>query len=263
MAGARDATEMMLGEGRVRGSTARRECSRAQVAARLDKLGAAVGEGRVGADQLDSFARVAKSLSDDEQQLLNSDALIEAAVSLPADLFDRRIRREADRITTDHGLKEAKAKRVASWWRHWFDESTGMGRISAGFDPERYESIVNSVEQHLARLANHGDVTKNDNLAAVAGHELLTGTSGRTGRSHINVIVDRRTLTEGPHDRSVRETSDGHVLAPESISRLACDAIVQRITVDQRGLPINLGRKYRTASDAQWQAMRPPPSRGS
>jgi hypothetical protein len=262
LSGARDATDVLLGEGRVRASTVRRESARSEVAANLSSVGAAVEQGLLGGDHLDSFAQAAKGLTDEEQQLLNTDELVGAAVSLPADVFDRRIKREADRIKADHGLGETKAKQAASWWRHWFDESTGMGRIAAGFDPERYESIVNTVEQHLARLANKGDVTKSDNLAATAAYELLTsdgrqpGQDGRGKHPHLTVIVDHRTMASGLHDRSVRETGDGHVLPPESISRLACDATMQRVTLDDRGVPIDVGRRYRTATDAQWQVIR-------
>lgn len=35
---------------------------------------------------------------------------------------------------------------------------------------------------------------------------------------------------------------------------MLCDAVLRRITLDDRGVPINVGRRYRTATDAQWAA---------
>ena len=117
--------------------------------------------------------------------------------------------------------------------------------------------IVNRVEQQLRRLANQGDVSKDTALAATAAFELLCGTGGSgRGLPHLNVLVDWETFRQGAHEHSVRETGDGHRLPPESISRLACDATIQRIVLDGRGVPVNVGRKHRTATDAQWQAMR-------
>ncbi|MDH4276445.1 MAG: HNH endonuclease [Acidimicrobiia bacterium] len=223
----------------------------------MSKVGDAVDRGEIGGAQVDAITNAAKDLTPDQQQELNTDELIAAARRDPADVFAARVRREAERIRGDHGLADTKRKQAASTWRHWFDERTGMGNIHAEFDPERYESIVNAVEAHLTRLANQGGANKTPNLAATAAHELLTGAANRGGgRPHINLVVDWQTFTGGAHTTSVHETSAGHRLAPETISRLACDATIQRIVVDKQRVPINVGRRHRTATDSQWQAIR-------
>jgi len=254
----RGAEGVLLGDGRaVRGSTARREAARSRTASRFGRLADAVNAGRLGGEHLDVIARAAATLSDEQQQELTSEALVETAVSEPIDVFNRWVRREADRIKGDHGLADTKARQAASGWKHWLDEKTGMGQISASFDPERYEAIITRVDHQLARLANAGGVQKNANLAARAAFELLTGKAvGGAGVPHINVVVDWETFVNGAHDYSVRETCGGHELPPESIARLGCDATIQRIVLDERGVPLNVGRKYRTATDAQWQAIR-------
>ena len=61
-------------------------------------------------------------------------------------------------------------------------------------------------------------------------------------------------MSHGSHDESVRETVGGALLPPESVARLACNAVIQKIVVDERGLPVDVGRKHRTATDAQWLA---------
>ena len=254
----RGAQATMLGDGsRVRGRTARRDAARSRTAASMPGVGEAVDNGRIGAAQIDAITQAATGLTPEQTAQLDTPDLIDAAEALPADLFARRVRDEAERIKGDHGLADTKARQARSSWKHWTDNKTGMGRISAEFDPERYEAIVNAVEAQLTRLANQGGVSKTQNLAAQAAYELLTGSAGRSsGLPLINVVVDAETMAFGPHHQSIRETATGRPLPPESVARLACDAVLQRVTLDQRGVPIDVGRKHRTATDAQWAALR-------
>ncbi len=254
----RGAQATMLGDGsRVRGRTARKEADRARTAADMPGVGDAVDAGRIGAAQIDAITQAAKDLSPEQQQQLDTKELIDAAESLPADTFARRVRDAAERIKGDHGLADTKARQARSSWKHWIDKKTGMGRISAEFDPERHEAITQAVEAHMTRLANQGGVPKSSHTAAAAAFELLTGkATGGGGLPLINVVVDAETLKNGVDPASVRETGAGHPLPPASVARLGCDAVLQRVTLDKRGIPIDVGRKYRTATDAQWAALR-------
>ena len=91
----------------------------------------------------------AADLNPEQREQLNTNELIKAARSDPADVFAAKVRREAERIKGDNGLADTRRKQAASTWRHWYDERSGMGTIHAEFDPERYEAIVNSVEAQL------------------------------------------------------------------------------------------------------------------
>lgn len=254
----RGAHGLFLGDGRaVPGSMARREVTRSSVLAELHHVAAAVRAGRIGAAQVDLFARAARKLDQGQRRKLNDLDLVTAAATEPVDLFARRIRRFVDLLRGDHGRADAEAQRAASTWRSWIDKDTGMGHVHGEFDPERFEAIRNAVEAHGARLANKGGLQRSANLAAAAAYELLTGqTTGHGGLTSVGVIVDWQTFTRGAHPTSIRETNDGQPLAPESITRLACNAVLQRIVVDERGIPINVGRRYRTATASQWLALR-------
>ncbi len=254
----RGAQATMLGDGsRVRGRTARRDVDRARTAAAMPGVRDAIDCGRIGAAQVDAITHATRGLTPEQVAQLDTPSLIDAAETLPADLFARRVRDEAEHVKGDHGLADTTARQARSSWKHWTDTKTGMGRISAEFDPERYEAIVNAVEAQLGRLANQGGVSKTQNLAAQAAFELLTGRVGRSsGLPLITVVVDEDTLRNVRHTGSVRETAAGHPLPPQSVARLACNAVLQRVTLDQRSVPINVGRKHRTATDAQWAALR-------
>jgi len=249
---------VLLGDGQaVAGRTARRELERALLIQELPAVGEAVGFGRIGGEQLDLLVRAARDVGPECHDALSASDLIKAAASEPVDSFARRLRGIVDLLKGDHGRGDALARPKASSWRSWFDHRTGMGHMHGTFDPERHEAIQNSLEAHLTRLANESGLEKNPNLAAAAAFELLTQSEhGGPGRRHIGVVVDWETFVCGGHADSVRETVDGRPLPPETISRIACDAVIQRIVLDQRGVPVNVGRRYRTATDAQWQAAR-------
>lgn len=249
---------LFLGDGRtVTGYTARREVERSCVLSELDRVAAAVRGGRIGAAQVDLFARAARKLDEEQRRELNDPDLVAAAAAEPVDLFARRIRRLVAVLRRNHSDSDAEAQRRASSWRSWIDHDTGMGHVHGEFDPERFEGIRNAVEAHGARLANQGGVHRTANLAATAAYELLTGeATGHGAPPSIGVIIDWQTFARGTHPNSISETTDGQPLAPESISRLACDAVVQRIVVDDQGIPLNVGRRHRTATAAQWLALR-------
>lgn len=256
------ASETLRGEGVVGSKQARRESRRAEAVEAVDGLETALSGGDVSGEHVDSLARHTEKLTDEQRAGFNFAALITKAKELPLEPFDRLVRRQVERVVNDHGLGDSRTKRAASEFRHWFDRETGMGRFSGSLDPERYEAFTNSIEQHAAHLAaasTEEPLAKTANLAARSLVELITAAGGRDVRNRlpsITVIVDEATAVVGPHAGSVRETERGCDLPPESIARLSCDAIVRRVTLDRRGVPINVGRKYRTATDAQWAALK-------
>lgn len=255
------AVDVLRSDGLVGSRQARRESARADLAGSIDGLAEAVLAGEASGEHVDVLARSTACLSDDQREHLDLSALIEKARDLPVETFERTVRRAIRAVTADHDLADTDSKRAASEFRHWFDRDTGMGRFSGSLDPERYEAFTNAIEHHVATLAatSDGSTTKSPNLAVAALVDLVLAAGGRDARNRlpaITVMVDGRTLLEGPHLRSVQETERGHDLSPESIARLRCDAVVRRVVLDDGGLPIDVGRKHRTATDAQWAALK-------
>ncbi len=254
-------SELLQGQARsVRSGTARRDAERVAAAAEFDSFTKGAASGRIGGDQLDSLARAARRLGDDERVALNTPELAAAAAELPADEFDRRVRAAARRAQRDEGLSEAVAARERSEFTHWFDPVSGMGKFRGQLDPERYEMLHTAIDREVSALAAAADgpTKRNEHLAATALIGLVTG-SGRSGRSGvpaITVVVDERTARGVMHDDSIRQTVNGHDVPPETVQRMACDATLRRVVLDGQGVPIDVGRRYRTATEAQWAAIK-------
>ncbi len=252
------APEVLLGEGEVRGLTARREAARVSAASMVPGLVDGLTSGQVGVDHVDSILRRTKPLTDPERESLDASGVAADASRLPADTFDAVLKRRIETITPDARLRDHGAKREASEFRHWFDHRSGMGRFSGQLDPERYEALTGAIDQHGALLASSKNepTARSANLAVEALVELVCSSDGRRSRlPHMVVVTDHETLRSGWHAATIAQTSDGHDLPLESISRLACDATIRRVTVGD-DMPLGTGRKYRTATDAQWDALR-------
>jgi hypothetical protein len=63
-------------------------------------------------------------------------------------------------------------------------------------------------------------------------------------------------MRDGPHEHSVCETGDGQPLPVETVRRLGCDATITPITVDDDGVPLNMGRTRRLATPEQRRVLR-------
>lgn len=251
------AEETVRGAGAISARQARREADRAKAAESMPTLTDAACAGEISGEHIDAMARHTAKLSDDQRSRLDHAALIERAKELPVESFDRLLRREIRRATTDGGLADTAAKQAASELRHWFDHEAGMGKIFATLDPELYERISSAIDRKTASMATVIGETKTGNLAARALGELVgSGGNGRPQTPAVNVHVDYETFTAGAHPDSLCQTEGGHDIAVESVRRMCCDATVRRVVFDERGVPLDVGRKIRTAGDGQWAALK-------
>lgn len=250
--------EVLRGDGVVSARQARAEAHRAGVCSAFPGVGAAFGDGSTSGAHVDALGDLTRDLTDDELAGLDVSALTASACSVPVETFRRSLRRQIDQVRADHGLGDAVAKQQAARVRLWRNERTGMGHLSAELDPEAFEKLANAIDQRMTELCNRTDepVAMDEHLAAEALIDLITGEQSRSGRPSIIVVVDANTMTHGPHDGSICQTECGADLAPETVSRLACDATMRRVTLDEHGAPINVGRQYRTATNPQWAAIK-------
>lgn len=254
------AAETMRADGAVSARQARREARRSETATIMPGIDQAVKEGQLSGEHVDAIARHSTKLTEEQRESLDIAAVVAKARQVPAETFERFLKRQVDDIRGDHGLGDTEAKRSASEFRHWFDHGSGMGRFSGSLDPERYEMLIGAVEHRTGSLAAAGGVEKDRNLAARALVDLAVrkGVAGSGSRllPSILVVTDQATLAGAPRKNSLRQTEGGHDIAAASVERLACDAMIRGVTLDGHGVPIDVGRKYRTATDGQWAALK-------
>ncbi len=262
------ARELLLGTGQVSARQARAETARAEVAAVLPEASAAVGEGRIGFEHLDVIAAGTRGLGEAERAaVVEQEALIvDAAASQPVDVFNSWFKRRINVIRQDWGRQEVEDQRAAAEFRHWRTPD-GMGHFHGKLDGQRFDTFVNAVDRHMHSLAKHsagsaevadglvGERRLDANLAATALVELVSAGNGRHGRAEIKLVVDAETLLGGPHEHTVSETSAGTPVPPVTVDRYACSADIQRVAVNPDNVEINVGRKHRTATEAQWTAL--------
>ncbi len=251
----------LLGQGKVSGRRARQEARRAEVAEHLPELGSGLQRGTVSGEQLDAVDRARSGLSEGESERFDQLApeLAAAAERLPVDTFARQVRKLVDDARADHGLTRLQQQRARSELKMWTG-ADGMGHLHLTADPERFALVQTAIENETASLTatakNEGDrVTKGPGLQVDALVELLGRAQGQAGRPNITLLVDQATLVDQPHDGTVCETANGVDLPVTVVERHLCDAVVQHVTLDDGGIPINVGRRYRTATPAQWSAL--------
>lgn len=257
-------------------SEVKHEAIKAKVIDQLPKLEEHLH--KITSSNLGLVAKQVGRLNAEQISRLDQGLIVNKAQTLAPDKFEVALSRHVSQ-TTQTLLEGSKAKRAASKVKHWLDGTTGMGHVHAELDPERYERIANKIDREVARLANlkkkesgsTSNASKDAHLAADAFCNLMSSQSSSlrgTGNSNscsssnsrplpaadILVVVDIDTLKSGRHSNTIAETEAGTPLADETISQLACDATVRKIETDNSGLALNVGRKSRTATDAQWNA---------
>ncbi len=258
------APEVLNPDGQVSGATAAKDAARGAIARQIPQLGLALENGDISGEHLDHAARHTKGLTDEQRAHLDVKKLAAAALSSTPDEFNRKAKHLVDQAKNDWGLGRAIEDRKRSEINTWHDQTTGMGRINAWLDPERFSQFRSLLDAETTSLANdrkadEGIVKKDKHLAADAFMSLIErGATNQTGvtRPVVHLHCDIDTATNGPHANSTQETSEGFHVPPESLQRFLCDSVIQPVYFGRDGTVLNVGRRSRTATDKQWAALR-------
>lgn len=141
----------------------------------------------------------------------------------------------------------------------------GRGRLDGDLDPELHSLLataLDTVVDELVASAPKQELPRMSELRAQALAEIarryLDSDSvplDHGHRPHLTVVADWAVLT-GADRGGLSELGDGTVISPETVQRLACDAIACRLLTGPRSEILDLGRNRRTVSAAQWKALR-------
>jgi len=241
---------------------AARTSRRAETLGALPSMSKQLGAGRIGNEHADSVAAAAQGLDEDGRtQLLSFDDELaqHAAATTPAQ-FKRYVARLVDQLGADRGLERAARQRQAVILAKGINDDTGMYWLRAELDPESGSRLFRAIDaetRSLAARAKHSPLPRQQ-LAAHALVDLATSTSRRRrpGRAELLALVDVKTITSGLHEASVCELDDGTLLPVETMRRLACDAHIIPVVLNGEGVPLDVGRSRRLATDDQRRALR-------
>ena len=219
-------------------------------------------------ENLEAIARAQRSLGLAAEQDLfeeHRSEIAEMARTLEPAVFKIRLRGLVDRIRAAVAASTEERHRNASEAKSWVD-ADGMRHIHAKFDRERGDAVWNAIERETRSLAAAADSSDGEplrlgpNLAAEAMYQLALRShdpQASTARPLVGVFVDADTLEHGRHDSTVLERmgEPGSTISDEALRRYLCDCDLQALTTAD-GLPLAVGRKYRTATPAQRLALR-------
>jgi hypothetical protein len=256
------ASEVLAASRTCSAGDAARTSRRAEALGALPALAGQLARGHIGTEHADAVASAAVRLDDDERDslfALDTELARHAAQSTPGQ-FRRFVERAIDQLAADRGLERAARQRKAANLAKGINDDTGMYWLRAELDPVSGARLFRAIDGETRALASGSgnDERSHSQLAAQALVDLATsaGRSRRPGRTELLTLVDLATITNGLHDASICELDDGTAVPVETMRRIACDAHIIPIVLNGEGVPLDVGRGRRLATDDQRRALR-------
>jgi len=143
-----------------------------------------------------------------------------------------------------------------------FDQN-GQMTITVQLPRETGELVMKAIEQVMAKeVADKEDppgasffTDQADALVEVARSYLAGGHTAKTCTAdhyQVTVHVDAKALRQNPSEDGSERKSD---LPIETVRRLCCDGAIVPVTEDEKGNPLNVGRKHRIVQPALRRAL--------
>ena len=240
---------------------AREKVRVAHALGKLPRIAAAMAQGRISYFKAREMTRVATEAN--ESYLLN------IALCGTASHVEQTVRRYRRTLDAEELTREAIQQRDQSLWFHTEPDGSLVirGRVPAEIGA-LFKRALEMAEDSLPipKDVPVGTFSDADNLhrsrkrqvealATLAQSFLASGPLELSGgdRQQIVVHVDAETLQHSYAGRC--ELEHGPAIAAETARRLACDASLVAIIENERGEPLNVGRKSRTIPPAIRRAL--------
>ena len=207
----------------------------------LPKISAAMGRGEIGYSKVRALVRVATAATED--YLLNI-ALHGTAHHVERVVRDFRRALEAEELSRE--ARQYAGRRVS-----YFYDDDGSFVLKARLPAETGMLLQKALDAALEEIAIPGEQTSRaarraDALGSLAETFVKSGPQALTGgeRHGIIVHIDAETLRHSVAGRCELET--GPSVFAETARRLACDSSVVLLVEDERGEPLDVGRRTRS-----------------
>ncbi|MYB08414.1 MAG: DUF222 domain-containing protein [Acidimicrobiia bacterium] len=218
--------------------------------ASLAETSEALGEGAIPVGHARLIARAASEGRIDES------VVVEAAKREDFDQFSKTMRRHQQEMSDDDGmgLLENQQRRRAA--RAFLSRETGMFVMSGEFDPITGAHIDTVLAEKVKELWNAEDPkarrTPQQRMADALAELILEPKNGKAKRIALMLVADYDVVNQ---ELVNARLADGSSIPMAELVRLACDADILPGVFRASTQEMNLGRKRRTASDAQRAAL--------
>lgn len=259
-----DLIGMLLSSGAPSGKDAKAASARESACAALPAFQAALAAGEISGAHVDVLARWLRGITDAEicELRARQSELLNHARREFAEGFDKMLRAIVSEIRNRHrpnsDADELDQQRRNSKVSSWVDRDSGMHKTLIELDPIRHQEFTLAVDAQLARLkADPASArTSIQELKVEAFMAALSGQHDGTPRvPKTIVVVDLTTLTDGPHDRTVAELSNGTPVPVSTIRDLVGGSDIVPVLLSGEGQPLRVGRTRRVATAAQRDAL--------
>ena len=258
--GSRSAASWLVAHARAATGDAHRRVNVARQTACMPIAAAAWAAGEISSRHVDALTTVRNAASADAEFAVFEPALVDIArTGRPEDVasMGRRWRDALDTHRDRDGSQSISGQEHERRGVHFSRSLEGIGVLDGTFDVEGAEIIDAALQHAYDRAHTAGDPRTPAQQRADAMVEIFrrynTGRPRGTNRPNILLIADAATYAD--ETVGVCETASGSPLSPETLRRLACDAIIQRAVVDADGVVLDLGRATRTFTPDQYRAM--------
>jgi hypothetical protein len=259
--GARSAAGWLVANLRLASGEAHHRVNVARHTAHMPTASTAWQAGRIGGRHVDALTTARQRADADVEFAVFEPALVDVALAgRPEDVASvaRQWRDALESHLDRDGSERRDRDREYDRRRASYSRSIeGVGFLDATFDVEGAEIVDTALRRSYERHHRADDPRSPGQQRADAIVEIFRRDLDRqdrgTNRPHLLVPVDAATLAG--EAVGLCETISGYRLSPETVRRLACDAIIQRVVLDTAGVPLEMGRATRTFTPDQYRAI--------
>ncbi|HEX5497416.1 MAG TPA: DUF222 domain-containing protein [Mycobacteriales bacterium] len=225
----------------------------------LEDTAQALQDGQISADHAVVIAHASQRLG--AEHMADAEPILREAAAGGASPSDVRRLGEMIRYRADADGAQRDAARQHDRRYLWISELLdGSWRVDGTLDPASGLAVKTAVDA-FARRAGAADgrtprQRRADGLAGVCQAALDAGVlpPRHEVRPHVNLVVEQTTLAGEPGAAPATSGYGTHLVGGAARG-VACDATVSTITVDARGLPLNVGRAVRVITSALRRAV--------
>ncbi|MCY3910248.1 MAG: DUF222 domain-containing protein, partial [bacterium] len=229
---------------------ARNEVETAERLTSLAETSEALSDGAIPVGHARLIARAASEGRIDES------VVVEAAKREDFDQFSKTMRRHQQEMSDDDGMGLLENQQSLRAARAFLSRETGMFVMSGEFDPITGAHIDTVLAEKVKELWNAEDSkarrTPQQRMADALAELILEPKKGKAKRIALMLVADYDVVNQ---ELVNARLADGSSIPMAELVRLACDADILPGVFRASTQEMNLGRKRRTASDAQRAAL--------